>query len=116
MKDWYIYRISENIVVFCQHKYTHIFFNISTRQYDKVSDVVESNGGPIFSGQFKLYGNQFSASYEASEFCWQIGLNFLQHLRPCHILSLKLEQTKGNPQKDKGNDINKDGDGDKDSP
>ena len=29
---------------------------------------------------------------------------------------LKLEQTKGNPQKDKGSDINKDGDGDKDSP
>ena len=29
---------------------------------------------------------------------------------------LKLEQTKGNPQKNKGNDINKDGDGDKDSP
>ena len=24
----------------------------------------------------------FNASYEASEFCWQIGLIFLQHLRP----------------------------------
>ena len=65
---------------------------------------------------FGLSGDYFSASYEASEFCWQNGLNFLQHLRPCHILSLKLEQTKGNPQKNKGNDINKDGDGDKDSP
>ena len=37
------------------------------------------------SGQFKLSGNHISASYEASEFCWQIGLNFLQHLRPCLI-------------------------------
>ena len=34
---------------------------------------------------FGLSGNHFSASYEASEFCWQIVLNFLQHLRPCHI-------------------------------
>ena len=46
---------------------------------------------PIFglciSGQFRLSGNHFSASYEASEFCWQIRLNFPQHLRPCHILS-----------------------------
>ena len=31
---------------------------------------------------FWLSGNHFSASSEASEFCWQIGLNFLQHLRP----------------------------------
>ena len=37
------------------------------------------------NGQFKLSGNNFSASYRASEFCWQIGLNLLQHLRPCHI-------------------------------
>ena len=36
---------------------------------------------------FGLSGNCFSASYEASGFCWQIGLNFLKHLRPCHILS-----------------------------
>ena len=28
----------------------------------------------------------FSAFYEASEFCWQIGLNFLQHMRPHHTL------------------------------
>ena len=34
---------------------------------------------------FGLSGNHFSASYEAPEFCWQIGLNFLQHLRTCHI-------------------------------
>ena len=36
---------------------------------------------------FGLSGNCLSASYEASGFCWQIGLNFLKHLRPCHILS-----------------------------
>ena len=30
-------------------------------------------------------GNHFSASYEASDFCWQIGLYFLQHLRTSHI-------------------------------
>ena len=29
---------------------------------------------------FGLSGNFFSASYEASEFCCQIGLNFLQHM------------------------------------
>ena len=27
----------------------------------------------------------FSASYEASDFCWQIGVNFPPHLRPCRI-------------------------------
>ena len=37
---------------------------------------------------FGLSGNHFSASYEASGFWWQIALNFLQHLRPCHILAL----------------------------
>ena len=39
-------------------------------------------------GQAK-HGNKnvyhFSASYETSDFCWQIGLYFLQHLRPSHI-------------------------------
>ena len=38
------------------------------------------------NGQFWLSGNHFSASYEASDFCWQIGLNFLQYLRPYRIL------------------------------
>ena len=37
------------------------------------------------SGQFKLSGNHFSASYDASESCWQISFNFLQHLKPCHM-------------------------------
>ena len=37
------------------------------------------------SGQFWLCGNIFSASYEASEFCWQLAVNSPQHLRPCHI-------------------------------
>ena len=37
---------------------------------------------------FGLSGNHFSASYEVSEFFWQNGLNFLQHLRPCHIQCL----------------------------
>ena len=39
---------------------------------------------------FGLSGNHSSASYETSEFCWQIALNFQQHLRPCHndIISL----------------------------
>ena len=34
---------------------------------------------------FGLSGKHFSASYEASESCWQSGLNYLQHLRPCHM-------------------------------
>ena len=38
------------------------------------------------NGQFWLSGNHFSASYEALDFCWQIGLNFLQYLRPYHTL------------------------------
>ena len=38
------------------------------------------------SGQFRLSGNNVSTSYEASEFCWQIVVNFLQHLRPYHII------------------------------
>ena len=36
------------------------------------------------SSQFGLSGNHFSASYEASEFCLQIALNSLQHLRRYH--------------------------------
>ena len=34
------------------------------------------------------FGNKFSASYEASKFCWQIAVNSLQHLilRPCLTL------------------------------
>ena len=39
------------------------------------------------NGQFKQSGNHFSASYEASGFCWQIGLNILHRLRPCHMHS-----------------------------
>ena len=35
------------------------------------------------SGQFLLSGNNFSATYEASEFCGQIAVNSPQHLRPC---------------------------------
>ena len=42
------------------------------------------------SGQFQLSGNHFSASYEALYFCWQIGLNFLQHLRPCHMVVIVI--------------------------
>ena len=38
------------------------------------------------NGQFWLSGNHFCASYEALDFCWQIGLNFLQYLRPYRIL------------------------------
>ena len=38
-------------------------------------------GKPI-SGQFRISGNIFSASYEASEFCWQIAPGPPQHLRP----------------------------------
>ena len=34
---------------------------------------------------FGLSGNYFCASHETSEFCWQIALNFLQRLRPCHM-------------------------------
>ena len=43
------------------------------------------------NGQFQLLGNHFSASFDASEFCWQIGLNFLQHLRPYLIQSIFLQ-------------------------
>ena len=35
------------------------------------------------TGQFKLSWDHFSASYEASEFGWQIALNFQQHLTRC---------------------------------
>ena len=47
------------------------------------------------SGQFKLSGNHISASEssESSEFCWQIGLNLLQHLRPCHVQLKKAAQS-----------------------
>ena len=37
------------------------------------------------SGQFQLSGNHFSASYKASDFCWQTRLCCLQHLRPSHL-------------------------------
>ena len=57
------------------------------------------------SGQFKLSGNHFNASYEASEFCWQIGFNFLQHIynrffdTVCHSsLALPWIYTKTTPQ------------------
>ena len=40
---------------------------------------------------FGLSKKHFSASCEASEFCWQIGLNFLQHLRPYLIQSIFLQ-------------------------
>ena len=43
------------------------------------------------NGQFQLLGNHFSASFDASEFCWQIGLNFLQYLRPYLIQSIFLQ-------------------------
>ena len=33
----------------------------------------------------ELYGTNFSASCEASEFCWQIAHCILQHLRLCHM-------------------------------
>ena len=39
---------------------------------------------------FEISGNHFSASYGASEFCWQIGFNFLQHLRPCHMCRVSI--------------------------
>ena len=39
------------------------------------------------NGQFRLSGNNFSASYEASDFYWQIAVNSPQHLGPCCILS-----------------------------
>ena len=38
-----------------------------------------------FIGQLELSWTYFSASYEASEFCWQIEPSVLQHLRLCHI-------------------------------
>ena len=37
-------------------------------------------------------GTNFSASYEASEFCWQIAVKSLQHLRPL-IFFLKCSGT-----------------------
>ena len=46
--------------------------------------------GMLVSGQFELSENNFSASYEASEFCWQIALNSPQHLRPCHTQNRSL--------------------------
>ena len=39
---------------------------------------------------FEISGNHFSASYGASEFCWQIGFNFLQHLIPCHMCRVSI--------------------------
>merc|ERR1712163_3438 len=42
-----------------------------------------------FPGQtveFRLSGKHFSASYKASEFCWQSILEFPQHLRMTHKL------------------------------
>ena len=42
------------------------------------------------SGKFRLSGNHFSASYEASELCWQIAVNPPQHLRPCSIQACTL--------------------------
>ena len=30
------------------------------------------------------------ASYEATDFCWQKGLYFLQHMRPSHIFLLRI--------------------------
>ena len=45
------------------------------------------------SGQFRQSGNNFSASYNSSEFCWQIAVNPPQHLRPCHIEELCREMS-----------------------
>ena len=42
-------------------------------------------GSFCISSQFRLSGNHFSASYEASDLCWQIAGNSPQHLRPCLI-------------------------------
>ena len=38
-----------------------------------------------FNGQFELYPTNITASYEPSEFAWQIALISLQHLRLCFI-------------------------------
>ena len=39
----------------------------------------------MLCGPFELSGTKLSASYKASDFCWQIAPAFLQHLRLCHI-------------------------------
>ena len=44
---------------------------------------------------FGLSGNHFSASYKASDFCWQIRLYFLEHLRMSHI-ETNLKHFEGN--------------------
>ena len=36
------------------------------------------------SGQFGVSRTNFSASYGAADFCWQIATTSLQDLRPCH--------------------------------
>ena len=44
---------------------------------------LESYGTQLWFG---LSGNHFSASYKASDFCWQNRLEFLEHLTMSHIL------------------------------
>ena len=39
----------------------------------------------ILNFHVDYWNPSLSASYEASEFGWQMGLNFLQHLRPCYM-------------------------------
>ena len=47
-------------------------------------------GKPWHLAKFGLSGNHFSASYKASDFCWQTIVNFLEHLRPSHIYVCNL--------------------------